>query len=207
MNERFAAASALALPFLVALALLPSPTPAEWAHADPLLRAWPRALTPWLVCAAGAVTAAGWLLSTRVSRPAWRRALAHGALGAVAAVAFALAVRALAGARLPAFVPPEESARPGALLNLAAGGAEEIAFRLWLLPLALVALRRRALACVAVGLAFAVAHLAGGWSTTYFVTRALVPGFAFSVAALVLSPSFVVCAHLAAHLAIPALFS
>lgn len=112
------------------------------------------ALAPWLVGVAGAATAAAWLLATRPSRAAWRSSR------------------------------PRKSARRGLLLNLTAGSAEEIAFRLWLLPLALVALRNRALACVAVGLAFAASHLAGGWSTPCFVTRALVPGFAFSAAAL-----------------------
>jgi len=207
VNERFAAAAALTLPFVAALALLPSPTTAEWAHADPLLALWPRALTPWLVCVAGAATAAAWLLATRPSRAAWRRALVHGALGVVVAAAIALGARAVLGPHLPAFIPPEESARPGLLLNLTAGSAEEIAFRLWLLPLALLALRNRALACVAVGLAFAASHLGGGWSAPWFVTRALVPGFAFSVAALAVGPSFVVCAHCAAHLLIPTLFS
>ena len=42
--------------------------------------------------------------------------------------------------------------------------------------------------------------------TTHFLTRLLIPGCAFSLAALLVSPAFVVTAHCTAHLLIPALF-
>jgi hypothetical protein len=206
----FAGAAALLQPFTVYLLVLRIIAPASeshWAHADPILLLLPRALTLALVPALGVTAAVLWL-----SRVRPRLRLGEAALGVAAGCLLVLVLRAFAGARLPAFIPPEESAGPGFLLNMTAGYAEEVLFRLALLPLAWLGLRRLRLpraaaaltAAALTGLAFALFHDAA-WSSL-FVTRFLLPGFAFSLVAL-FRPTFLVCAHCAAHVLIPALFA
>ena len=215
----FAAAAFVLLPFLaylVALAALAPPTALEWSRADPILLYLPRPLVVPAVSLAGAIVAVGWARSARLSPTDLSRALRQAVVGFAVALLVCGALRLVFGPSLPSFIPAEESAGPGRVLNMTAGTAEEILFRLALLSLSFLALQRwasrtvaLALACVVTGLAFALFHeLAPAPSTVaWFVTRALVPGVAMSLVYLLVGPSFLVAAHCAAHVLIPILFA
>jgi hypothetical protein len=203
-RDDFAAAAVLAQPFgayLILMRLWAPPNAEQWRHADPILRFLPL----WLIVALGVVTCAAWL---RFARPRFGRSLGHAILGVLVAAAIAGALRGVYGPRLPTFVPPEESAAPGFLLNMSAGYAEEVIFRLALLPALLITLRRIPLgtlvAVCLTGLAFALAH--GITLDAHFATRFLIPGCMFSLAAMLVGPAFVVTAHCVAHVLIPLLF-
>jgi CAAX prenyl protease-like protein len=200
----FAAAAVIAQPFtvyLVVMRFLRPPTADEWSHADPILRFLPL----WLIPALAVVAAIAWV---RLAKPALGRALRHALFGVIAAGAICAILRLIYGPHLPRFIPPEESAAPGLLLNMSAGYAEEIIFRIALLPALLIALRRVPLslflAIALSGLAFALAH--DFHLDAHFATRFLIPGCAFSLAALLISPAFLVTAHCTAHVLIPLLF-
>ncbi|MCA9679265.1 MAG: hypothetical protein KC464_29815, partial [Myxococcales bacterium] len=146
-----------------------------------------------------------------------RRALGWGALGAAAAAAVTLALRAAVGDHLPAFIPAEESAGPGLAQGLAAGVGEELVFRLGVAAAVYLTLARRlpraaaiAAAAIVTGAMFALAHelppAGGSFALDHVVTRALIPGAAMTAAFLVVHPAFLVAAHAAAHLLIPFLF-
>jgi hypothetical protein len=120
------------------------------------------------------------------------------------------------GPHIPSFVPPEESAAPGFLLNMAAGYGEETVFRLLLLPVAFFALASRVPRPVAVvaattlvGVGFALIHEPGSlvFAPRLFMARLLLPGCAMSVASLYRGPAFIVVAHCMAHVAIPLVFA
>ena len=200
----FAAAAVVALPFaayLVVMRFVRPPTAEEWAHADPILRFLPL----WLIPALGVTSALVWI---RLAKPALGRALRHALFGVLVAAGLCGLLRAIYGHHLPHFIPPEESAAPGVLLNMSAGYAEEIIFRIALLPALLIGLRRVPLgillAVALSGLAFALAHSVH--LDSHFATRFLIPGCAFSLAALLVSPAFLVTAHCTAHILIPLLF-
>jgi hypothetical protein len=98
---------------------------------------------------------------------------------------------------------------------MTAGYVEEVVFRLILLPAVFALLVSRASPSTAaiataavVGLSFAVLHQLGAPddSVAHFITRVVVPGAGMSLAFLLVGPSFVLVAHLAAHVAIPVLF-
>jgi hypothetical protein len=212
-----AAAAALAAPFVLglgALLVIAPASPGEAAAADPLIRllrgAWP------VVPIAAAILAA-WLVALRPERRDLLRAARWAGAGALAALAVSLAVFAAFGETLPAFVPPEESARAGLTNGLAAGLVEEALFRFGVLPLAYAAARRRlgvpasiAMASGATALLFALSHelgpAGGAFELRYLVTRFAFPGLFMSLLFLRAHPAFIVTAHLAGHLAIPALF-
>ena len=200
----FAAAAVVAQPFtiyLVVMRFARPPTPDEWSHADPILRFLPL----WLIPAMGVIAAIVWI---RLARPTLGRALRLALFGILVGVAICGVLRAIYGHQLPRFVPPEESAAPGLLLNMSAGYTEEIIFRIALLPALLIGLRRvplgMLLAVALTGLAFALSH--DVHLDAHFATRFLIPGCAFSLAALLISPSFLVTAHCTAHILIPLLF-
>ena len=126
------------------------------------------------------------------------------------------ALRLAFGARWPSFIPPEESTAPGFLLNMTAGLAEEVLFRLLAIPLLFFAFRRRLrpipallVAAVITGFAFAGLHEIGPapFAWMYLVTRVVIPGFAMSLAWGLVHPAFVVVGHCAAHVLIPLLFT
>jgi hypothetical protein len=196
----FAAAAVIAQPFtayLIVMRFLRPPTADEWSHADPFLRFFPL----WLIPALGVVSAVVWI---RLAKPAIRRGLKHAVFGVLVAAALCGLLRAIYGPHLPHFIPPEESAAPGLLLNMSAGYAEEIIFRIALLPALLIYAKRIPIAILVTGLAFALAHSVH--LDVHFATRFLIPGCAFSLAALLVSPSFLVTAHCTAHVLIPLLF-
>lgn len=213
-----AAAAVLAQVFtlyVLALAAVAPPTEAHWARVDPILAIAPRDVSRWLVPALAVIAAAAWWRLAQPRGRELRRAATHAALGLVAAGAVLGLLRAVSGPTLPSFVPAEESAGPGYLLSMTAGFGEEVLFRFALLPALYLALARRltrpaaiATASVLVGLAFALLHEAGpgAFDAGYFATRVVIPGAAMSAAFLAISPAFVVTAHGAAHILIPALF-
>jgi len=98
---------------------------------------------------------------------------------------------------------------------MTAGYEEEVLCRLGVLPLVYFALHGRAprwaaiaSSVIATGLVFAAWHALGEPepSTTFFLTRLLIPGCVMSVVWLA-SPSAIVAAHCTAHFLIPALFT
>ncbi len=202
--------------YVVVLRAAAPPSEAAWAHADPILRIASRAVSLWLVPLLGVAAAAVWWRVAEPRARELRRALRDALLGVLAAAAAVGALRLLAGPALPSFIPAEESAGPGYLLSMSAGYGEEILFRLLLLPLLYVVLSRRltrpaaiAVSALVTGLAFALLHEAGpgAFDAHYFATRFLVPGVAMSVVFLAISPTFLLTAHCAAHVLIPALFA
>lgn len=213
-----AAAAAVGVAFVAYLAVmlfLRAPTADEWAHADPILGIAARTATLALVVGGGVLAAVVWWIAARPDRAVLASATKQAAAGVLFAALVAGGMRLFAGDTLPSFIPAEESAAPGFTLSMAAGYAEEVLFRLALVPAVYFPLRRRAsrpaaiaVAAVVAGLAFALLHEAGpgASSTAYFATRFLVPGAAMTVAFLVIGPTFLVAAHCTAHLFIPALF-
>lgn len=201
--------------YLVVIGITSSPTEAQWAEADPILRILPRTISIWIVPVLSVSFA--WL-SWRVvksSPRALRRAAVHGALGFLFGLAAVGALRLAVGPTLPPFIPTEESARPGFQLSMTAGYAEEVIFRFALLPALFFGLRRHMreyaaaiVAALATGLAFALLHEAGAdtFEMRYFVTRTIIPGAVMSLGYLYVSPAFAIVGHSSAHLLIPAMF-
>ena len=213
-----AAAAVLAQAFTVYLFAMRSvapPSEGNWARVDPILAIGSRGLALWLVPALGMVAAALWW---RLAQPRARelgRAFRHALIGVAAAGAAVGLLRLIAGPSMPSFIPAEESAGPGYLLSMTAGYGEEVVFRFALLPVLYLALSRRltrpaaiAAAALVTGLAFALLHELGpgSFDAQYFATRVVFPGVVMSVAFLAISPAFLVAAHCAAHIFIPALF-
>jgi hypothetical protein len=214
----FASAALVMGAFLIALAVLHAvspPTAIELAASDPLVQSLDAIAGPWLTLLLGAGVIALWL--PRLVRAELASAVRHAAVGVGAAIAVALAIRVLVGPQLPAFVPPEESAAPGLTLSLNAGLCEELVFRLAVLPVAFFALRDRigARGAMVAGIVvtssmFALSHelppAGGDFMPLFVATRFVIPGAMMSIACFAVSPSFIVAAHGAAHVVIPALF-
>ncbi|HEY5944487.1 MAG TPA: CPBP family intramembrane glutamic endopeptidase [Kofleriaceae bacterium] len=209
-------ASVLALAFAALLAALAVWVPASEAQrraADPLVQLLDGRGGPWLIVAATVVVAIAWKRYGSVRRSDVGWAL----VGVAAAMVFAFAIRAIVGNRLPAFIPSEESARPGITLGLAAGLVEEVVFRLALLPCILLVAARSIDRRMAAGLAvlvtaalFSLSHELGPgggvFDPRFMLTRFAIPGLAMSIVALRVNLTFVVFAHCTAHLLIPSLF-
>ncbi|MFI5297071.1 MAG: type II CAAX prenyl endopeptidase Rce1 family protein [Polyangiales bacterium] len=214
-----AAAALTVQPFVLyqlAVCLLLPPTEAQWRHADPILRILPHAVTLGVVPVLGVALGFASCRVAGLDRRSLRAAMGQAALGIVAAAVVAVSLRMITGPTLPAFIPPEESARPGPTLNLAAGLLEELLFRLIVLPWTFAFAARKtsadraaALAIAATGLAFALLHQAGPGQTSalWFATRLIFPGCAMSLVAWRVGPSFLVAAHCTAHVLIPWMFA
>ncbi len=220
-RQDVAAAAVLLAPFalaVAALALARPPGPFERAHSDPLMQLIAPLGGPFLVAALGVVAALVWAAVARPDRAALRAAMLRGLAGAAVAVGIAGAIRLVAGPSLPAFIPPEEGAKPGIALGLAAGVLEEVVFRLALLPLGYAVARRRlgrraslVVAILVTGLAFSLSHElgpgGGAWDLGHLATRFLFPGVLMSVVFVRIGPAFIVCAHAAGHVVMPAFFA
>jgi hypothetical protein len=212
-RREVSAASVFALPFALALVVmsrLAPPTPAQWAAADPILKLLPKPWVLWLVPALGVVVTLVWLRSVPRDRAVLVRAARQAVLGALVAICAAVVLRLIVGPVPPAFVPPEESGRPGFLLGISAGYVEEVLFRLALLPAIYFGMPRAQAASgvVLTAVGFALLHwtAAEPAAAAHFMTRLLFPGALMSLAALTVGPTFVVTAHATAHILIPVLF-
>jgi len=214
----FAAAAAVAFPFVAALLVLQlalPPTLAQLRAADPIVQSLAAMAGAWLTLVIGLGVCSAWL--RRMERDALITGVKHALAGVAAAAVVALVIRVVVGPHLPGFVPPEESSAPGVTLGLNAGLCEELLFRLVVLPAVFFGLRARVgargamVAAIAVSaVAFVLSHelppAGGAFELRYVATRFVIPGVAMSAACFVISPAFMVAAHVAAHLAIPALF-
>lgn len=118
---------------------------------------------------------------------------------------------------MPTFIPPEQSAKPGYLLGVSAGLAEELIFRLSLTPLLFVVLRKwlglhwsAFITIIIVALSFALLHEVGGGAEPFmpqhFIARFMIPGVVMGLVVFYVSPIFVVAVHCTAHVMIPLLF-
>lgn len=176
----------------------------------------PHEITLWTVPLLGILAAVAWYASVRPPPEKIRRTLRDAALGVVVAGTIVFGLRWAWGPRVPVFVPPEESAAPGFMLNMAAGYGEEILFRIVLLPILFLALASHAprplalvIAVLVTAVGFALLHepASASFSRTLFTTRFLLPGCFMSTAALTRSPTFIVVAHCTAHVAVPLAFA
>ncbi len=216
--EDVSAAGVVLTPFVALYVLLlvtRPPTSVQLAAADPLIQLPFVALGHAGIPLLSLGVIAAWCWAVRPSAAALRRAVSLALLALLfVAVAVPLA-RLVLGPTLPAFVPPEESARPG-MLGLGAGILEETLFRLVLFPALLWGASRAlprhfaaATAMVLTGFSFAFLHEVGPgarpFELPYFLDRAV---FAGLTSALALWPgfSFVVAAHCGAHVLLPLLF-
>lgn len=217
IGEDFAAANALAQPFIIAFVVLhlrAPPSAAQWASVDPILRLLPPGPTLWLVPSLGVSLAIAWLV---IAWPPWRLfggALLAGLIGAALVGGAAALWIHQKGHHLPPGIRLEESTRQGLCLGIGAGYLEEMLVRLGVLPLIYLHMTDRPkwfaalVASLVSGLAFAALHEPGtnDWSPFLFAVRFAVPGFALSLLAIVTRPALVVVAHCAAHVMVPLLF-
>jgi len=203
--------------YTLILLLVTTPTAANWFNADPVMKVFPKALTLWGIPILSILLFFIWRFLTTLQSQAislsWKFALS----GSATALVALLAMRLVAGEDLPTFVPPEESVKPGYLLGMSAGLAEELIIRLILTPLLFVVLRKRlgfhwsALTTIIIAaLSFALWHEAGSGAEAFmlqhFVTRFMIPGVIMSSMVFCISPIFVVSLHCTAHIMIPLLF-
>ena len=160
--------------------------------------------------------AVAWWWLARPSAATLRKSLKFALIGGLIGCLMTCFLRQLWGAHLPAFIPAEENAGPGITLSMAAGYAEELIFRLMLLPALYLALQPRLTRPVTLGvsvalsaLGFALLHEAAHptFEGRLFATRFLVPGCAMGLAALLVNPSFIIGWHCASHLLLPVLFA
>ncbi len=210
----------VALPFafyLLILLLVTTPTVANWFHADPILKIFPKAVTLWGIPALSISLFLFWKSLKPIQPQAVPSSLKFAVSGSGTAIVALVVLRLMAGEHLPAAVPPEESVKPGYLLGMSAGLAEELIIRLGVTPLTFVILRRRLgfhwsalFTIVVAALSFAVWHEAGSGAEPFilqhFLTRFMIPGVMMGLMVFYISPIFVVALHCTAHIMIPLLF-
>ena len=203
--------------YTLILLLTTTASETHWLHADPVLKIFPEALTLWGIPVLSLALFFFWKFQKPAQVQAVFSPLKFAFSGAAIAIVVLLALRVMLGENLPAFIPPEESVKPGYLLGMSAGLAEELIIRLMLTPLLFVVLRKRLgfhwSALVTIGIAalsFALWHEVGSigdpFTLHHFTTRFLVPGVIMGLATFYISPVFLVSLHCAAHIMIPLLF-
>lgn len=195
--------------YLLVCNLSQPPTAANWERADPILRLLPQPWNIWFTVLLAVGLGAFWWNLARPSGPDLRQGSRLALAGLAAGCLATLALRLLVGPHLPSFIPAEENAGPGPTLSMTAGFAEELLFRLMLLPAVYFGTRARLVLATAVtALGFALLHEAGQPTFTpqLMATRFLVPGCGMTLLALLVHPAFTVCLHGAAHLLLPVLF-
>jgi hypothetical protein len=203
--------------YTLILILLTTQTDAHWLHADPILTIFPKAITLWGIPIFSVMLIFVWRSLNPPQSQSMSSSLKFAFSGAVTVIVALLAIRLVVGEHLPTFVPPEESAKPGYLLGMSAGLAEELIIRLMLTPLLFVVLRKwlgvhwSALTTIGIAaLSFALWHEVGSigepFMLQHFATRFMVPGVIMGLATFYISPVFLVSLHCAAHIMIPLLF-
>lgn len=213
-----AAAALLALPWALLVLVLALVAPAsadQLAAADPLVHLLPAGWTPFVVPLLALTAAGAWVRLARPDRAELRRAGARALAGVLMSGLIVATIRGVGGPVPPPLVPTEETVAPGLLLGLAGGLQEELIFRLALVPPLFWALERRLPRMAAVagtalltGLIFSGLHAVASDTpvAAWHLSRLLLPGMLMTFAFLRLGPSFLVTAHCAAHLWIPAIF-
>lgn len=192
-------------------------TNTEWSWRDPVLNFFPLGTTVWCVLTLSIATMIIWLIMAKPSREVFIYCLRETILGLIVALLIVSALRIFVGATLPAFIPSEETAKPGIVLNMTAGYGEEVFFRLLILPLLFFSFIKWCryhvavlISVVALGLIFALLHQLGtltpGIDWGYFATRTLMPGIVLSLLFFYRSPTFAVVLHSASHILIPFAF-
>ncbi len=199
------------------LLLVSSPSAANWIHADPVMKIFPRTVTLWGTPILSLLLFLIWRAIKPLSPQELAVSLKAAIGGCVTVIAALLVLRLAVGPQLPAFIPPEESVKPGYLLGMATGLTEEMVMRLILTPILFVGLRRwfgfhkAVLTSIAIAsLGFALWHELGSiqdpFILQHFATRFMVPGVVMGLAVFYISPVFLVTLHCAAHIVIPLLF-
>lgn len=215
-----AASSCAALVFgfytLLLLAMM-LPTGSNWVYADPVLKIFPAGVTLWGIPILSILLFIAWQMWRPTRGEAVRPAAIHAFSGVATALLALLALRLAIGDQLPAFVPPEESVKPGALLGMSAGLVEELVMRLMLTPLLFVVFRNwmgfhgAALGTIVVAaIGFAIWHEIGlpaeAFDPAHVMTRIMVPGVVMGLATFYISPIFIVTLHCTVHVVQPWLF-
>lgn len=210
----------VALPFAfytLILLMITTPTAANWFYADPILKIFPTAVTLWGIPVLSISLFFFWKSLKPVQPQATLSSLKLALSGSATALIALIAMRLVAGEHLPTFIPPEESVKPGYLLGMSAGLAEELIIRLILTPLLFVVLRKRLgfhwsalITVVVAALSFALWHEAGSGAEPFmlqhFVTRFMIPGVIMGSMVIYISPIFVVALHCTTHIMIPLFF-
>ncbi len=203
--------------YALVLLLVTTPTEAHWFYADPILKIFPKAVTLWGIPVLSILLFFLWKSLKPIQPQAISSSLKFAFSGAATDIVVLLAIRLVVGEHLPTFVPPEESFKPGYLLGMSAGLAEELIIRLGLTPLIFVVLRKRLqfhwsalITIVITALSFALWHEVGSGAEAFvfqhFVTRFMIPGVIMGLAVFYISPVFLVALHCTAHIMIPLLF-
>ncbi len=203
--------------YTLVLLLVTTPTETNWLHADPVMKIFPRALTLWGIPVLSVLLFFFWNALKPLQPKAALSLVKFALSGSAVSIIALVTLRLMAGEQLPAFVPPEESLKPGYLLGMSAGLVEELVMRLVLTPLLFVAFRKRMgfhgaviAAIVVAALCFVLWHEAGsGGQALVFqhaVTRFIVPGVIMGLAVFYVSPVFLVALHCTTHVMIPLLF-
>lgn len=210
----------IALPFafyILVLLMVTTPTAANWFHADPVLKIFPKSVTLWGIPALSISLFFFWKSLKPIEYQAVSSSFKFALFGSATTIVALVAMRLASGEQLPAFVPPEESVKPGYLLGMSAGLIEELIMRLVLTPLIFVVLRRRLgfhwsalITIIITALSFAFWHEAGSGAEPFmlqhFATRFMIPGVMMGLLVFYVSPIFVVALHCTAHIMIPLLF-
>lgn len=203
--------------YTLVLLLVTTPTEANWLHADPVLKIFPRAATLWGIPILSLLLFFVWRWLRPVQPSAIPSALKFALSGSATAIAVLLALNLAVGETLPAFVPPEEGAKPGYLLGMSTGLVEELVMRLGLTPLLFFFLRKRLgfhwsalTAIVIAALGFALWHEIGSGAEAFmlqhFATRFMIPGVVMGLAVFYISPVFLIALHCTTHIMLPLLF-
>ena len=203
--------------YALVLLLTTTPTVDNWHYADPILKIFPNTVTLWGV----PLLAASLLIVWRSVRPVqvaeMLTPLTAGIYGAATAIGLLLLIRGIVGDELPAFIPPEESTKPGYLLGMSAGLLEELVIRLTLTPVVFLVLRKRmefhpaaVITILIAAFSFALWHEAGSldepFMISHFATRFMVPGVVMGLVTFYVNPIFLVSLHCTMHIVIPTLF-
>lgn len=193
-------------------------SPAEWSWRDPVLNLTPHNFTVWFILLSSLVTMCFWLYVAKPTAEIMHYCLREAVIAAIVAICCVSLMRLVVGPFIPSFIPSEESARSGLVLNMTAGFGEEVYFRLIMLPAIFYSLIRLVgyqtsiiISVVLLGLLFEALHQLGtiepGINWHYFILRTVVPGIIFSLIFFYRSPTFAVIFHSTTHVLIPLIFS